>query len=81
MTNSLMEWHLSRDNQRKLALFCDKHQINRQISQPYRYDGIEGKFFTMTTHFDNDSFIKAELEVGTSIADYYQVIDYGWGKI
>jgi len=85
MTNSLMQWHLARDNQLKLAKFCDKHQVDRTVSGYYKEPGTKHNYFTMTTYFDNGSFITAELIQGTEdepkgIDDSYQVLDYGWGK-
>lgn len=80
MTNKLMQWHLARDNQIKLAKFCDKHQVNRNVSPYYKHEGLEDNYFTMTTIFDNGGFITAESKQGGSLAENYQVMDYGWGN-
>ena len=85
MTYSLMKWHLARDNQEQLARFCDKYQVAREISDFYHLPDTDGTYYTMTTYFDNGGFIEAELRRGDhrsySVADYYQVINYQWGKI
>lgn len=75
MKASTIQWHLARDDQRKLARFCDKHQIKREVSDYYD-DGC----FAMTTHFDNGGYIKAELKQGTDISENYQVLDYNMGR-
>lgn len=76
MTNSLMRWHLARDDQKKLAKFCDRHQVDRIVSD---YDA--DRCFTMTTIFDNGGWIKAELQQGVDISDHYQVVNFGLGAL
>lgn len=80
MTNSLMEWHLARDNQVKLARFCEKHAIQHDSIEPYQVDGK--KYFQHKYIFDNGSFIQAEMRAGDSksysVADHFQVVDYEW---
>lgn len=82
MTNSLMQWHLARDNQVKLAKFCEKHVVRHDNVAPYEVEGVEGKYFRHTYHFDNGSYIQAEMRAGDtksySIADCFQVTDYAW---
>ena len=80
MKATTIKWHLARDDQRSLAKFCDEHQIDREVSDYYEHDGVEGKFFTHTTRFDNGGFITAEMKQGDSIANNYQVVDYSLGK-
>ena len=78
MTQSLLRWHLARDNQLKLAKFCDKHQVGRDISD---YSEVDGQnCFNMYTRFDNGGWVVAELIQGISIADHYQVINYNLGN-
>lgn len=76
MTNSLMQWHLARDNQTKLYRFCDKHAVKRDTE-------LFETTFNQTYYFDNGSFITAELLRGEqdkshSIDEHFQVVDYGW---
>jgi hypothetical protein len=77
-----MQWHLARDNQIKLAKFCEKHAIRHDNVEPYQVG--DAKYFQHTYHFDNDSFIRAELRAGDtksySVADHFQVVDYAWGN-
>lgn len=78
MTNSLMEWHLARDNQSKLAKFCEKHKTTSVTDL-----GGE-RTFTINYFFDNGSNILVELLKGNdargySVADHFQVVDYAWG--
>lgn len=83
MTNSLMQWHLARDNQVKLARFCQKHRVRQETQQPYAVDGKS--YFTICYQFDNESHITAELQAGDtksySVADHFQVVDYAWGAV
>lgn len=79
MTNSLMKWHLARDNQIKLHRFCQKHKT-------VNVTDLEGEdTFTIKYFFDNGGWILVELMKGTkersfSVADHFQVVDYQWGK-
>lgn len=79
MTNSLMQWHLARDNQEKLAKFCEKHRVKQYVTKKYRYSDTEG-YFVLHFDFDNGSFIEAELRAGDvkgySVNDHFQVVDY-----
>jgi len=76
MTDSLMRWHLARDNQIKLAKFCEKHKVESNTT-------LFKDTFNIKYKFDNGSFIEAELlrgkGVGYSVEDHFQVVDYGWG--
>lgn len=78
MTNSLMQWHLARDNQVKLARFCGQHAIGHEHMKPYTVG--DAMFFQHTYHFDNGSFIRVEMRAGDaksySVADHFQVVDY-----
>lgn len=73
MTNSKLRWHLARDNQAKLVRFCEKHKTDIQ------WDLHSTRYPMAKFVFDNGGFIRVELEQGTSTAEYFQVIDYGWG--
>jgi hypothetical protein len=83
MTNSMMKWHLARDNQISLARFCEKHAVGHDTRNDTATDG-EHSYFEHTYMFDNDSYIIAEMLQGDtqsySVADHFQVVDYGWGK-
>lgn len=83
MTNSMLQWHLARDNQIKLARFCEKNAVRHDNVPPYTLENGES-YFRHTYHFDNGSFIEAEMRAGDtrsySIADHFQVTDYGWGN-
>ena len=81
MTKSMLLWHLARDNQVKLALFCDRNQIGREIGPYYRVEGDTRKAFTMKTYFKNGGYILAELLSPASISDHYQVLDYNLGEL
>lgn len=82
MTNSLMQWHLARDDCLQLAKFCEKHKTYSEVKDQYQVDG-KG-YFTMQFNFDNGAYIKAELLTGDirsyTVADHFQVVDYGWSK-
>ena len=83
MTNSLLQWHLARDNQLNLARFCEKHKTSSS-TKPHTFNDGEHDFFQMTFQFDNGSFITAELLHGEAnksytVADHFQVVDYAWG--
>lgn len=77
-----MEWHLARDNQAKLAKFCEQHRIKQELTKRYKVDG-KG-YFTLLFNFDNGAYIEAELLAGDtqsySVNDHFQVVDYGWAK-
>jgi hypothetical protein len=80
MKNSLMQWHLERDNQIKLHSFCEKHKTTSITD----LQEDENECFTIRYFFDNGSFILVELLKGTAtrsytIKDSFQVVDYGWG--
>lgn len=82
MTNSLMRWHLARDNCLKLAKFCEKNAVRHEnITNAFQDE--EHTYFHHTYYFDNGGHIKAEMLQGDtrgySMADYFAVIDYGWG--
>lgn len=84
MKNSLMQWHLARDNQVKLAKFCEANKI--RSNHKYNTAEVDGKhYWQMTFEFDNGSFITAEMLAGDtriySVADHFQVVDYAWGKV
>lgn len=76
-----MQWHLARDNQAKLAKFCEKHAKFRTKKLRTNSDG-EHEYWQMSYHFDNGSYIEAEMLHGDtksySVADHFQVVDYGW---
>lgn len=80
MTNSLLQWHLGRDNCLKLARFCEKHAIKHDNVEPYKVG--DERYFQHAYYFDNGSFIRAEMRAGDtrsySVADHFQVVDYGW---
>jgi hypothetical protein len=77
MTNTLMKWHLARDDQVQLAKFCDKHQIDRYTVVPKRG---KGEPWYMITKFDHGGYIIAELLQEQPINDSYQVVSYAWGS-
>lgn len=79
MKNSLMKWHLARDNQLKLSKFCERNKVK---SSTTLFDDT----FNIKYEFDNGSFIEAELLRGKentnySVADHFQVVDYAWGEV
>jgi hypothetical protein len=82
MKQSTIQWHLARDNQLKLARFCEKHKIRSVVTPPREYDGES--YFTICYKFDNEASITAELRAGDTrgytVADHFQVIDYEFGK-
>lgn len=82
MKNSLMQWHLARDNQVKLARFCEKHAVRHDNVKPYQVG--DASYFQHTYHFDNGGFVRAEMRAGDtrsySIADHFQVVDYSLGQ-
>jgi len=71
-----MQWHLARDNQDKLAKFCESYKVK---SEAVLFD----ETFNIRYEFGNGSFIEAELMRGThdkgyTVADHFQVVNYGW---
>lgn len=76
MTNSMMRWHLARDNQTKLAKFCESNKVKSDVK-------LFDDTFNITYEFDNNGSIEVELlrgkEQGYSVADHFQVVDYAWG--
>lgn len=83
MKQSTLIWHLSRDNQEKLARFCEKNKVRSEV-ELNTYKDDEHSYFQMTFHFNNGGFITAEMlqgdESGYSVADCFQVVDYALGK-
>lgn len=82
MKASTIAWHLARDNQIKLARFCEHNKIKSE-AKLYTYNDGEHNYWQLTSFFDNGGYITAELlhgdTKGYSIADYYQVLDYKLG--
>lgn len=83
MKQSTIKWHLARDNEVKLAKFCEKHAI-RHDNLTNAFQDDEHIYFHHTYHFDNGAYIKAEMLQGDtksySVADYFAVVDYNLGK-
>jgi hypothetical protein len=84
MKNSTIKWHLARDNQVKLARFCEKFKV--RSSHEYNTAQVDGKnYWQMTFEFNNGGFITAEMLQGDtssySIADHFQVVDYRLGSM
>lgn len=83
MTPSLMRWHLSRDNQQRLAKFCEQYKTRTEQELQAHTDG-KHSYFHLTFFFNNGGFIKAELlhgdTQGYSVADHFQVVDYSLGQ-
>jgi hypothetical protein len=82
MTQSLIAWHLARDNTLKLAKFCEKHRTKQHLKDRYSID--DANYFTLLFEFDNGGYIEAELRAGDTrsytVADHFQVVDYRLGK-
>ena len=82
MKQSTMQWHLGRDNQVKLAKFCEKNRLHQSIYGD-NYKVGNATYFQIMYQFDNDGFIRAELRAGDtksySVADHFQVVDYALG--
>ncbi len=80
MKASTIQWHLARDNQVKLAKFCEKHRTKQEVTtKPYLFeDG--NSYFNITYYFDNGGWIEVELQAGDTksytVADHFQVADY-----
>jgi hypothetical protein len=78
MKASTIKWHLARDNQIKLARFCQNNKVNSETE-------LFEDTFNIKYEFDNGGYIVAELlrgkEVGYSVADHFQVVDYSMGRI
>ena len=86
MKASTIEWHLARDNQAKLSIFCERHRVSSSVKlHTHRDEERNTDAFEMTSVFDNGGFITAELlhgnaERGFGTADHYQVLDYAFGS-
>ena len=82
MTTSKLQWHLARDNQLKLAKFCEQNKVRTQTELNTHNDG-EHSYFQQTYTFNNGGFITAEMLQGDtqsySVADHFQVVDYALG--
>jgi len=82
MKASTIRWHLARDNQIRLAKFCQQNAIKHDNKTNTYNDGTH-TYFEHTYHFDNGGYITAEMLQGDtrgySIADYFQVVDYNMG--
>lgn len=78
----MMKWHLARDDQVKLAKFCQENAVGHDTRLDTAFDE-ESSYFEHTYMFDNDSYIIAEMRQGNtkgySVADHFQVVDYAWG--
>lgn len=83
MKQSMIKWHLARDNQLKLARFCEKNAVKHDNRNNTYKDG-KHSYFERTYYFDNEGYITAEMLQGDvrgySIADHFQVVDYSFGK-
>lgn len=84
MKNSTIKWHLARDNQIKLARFCETNKVSSEVRKNTYNDG-EHDYFEITYHFDNGGLITAELLQGDtksySVADHFQVVEWGLGVV
>ena len=84
MTNSLLKWHLRRDNNIQLHKFLSKHKTNSEIIKRDVCVG-DHKYFYMKFFLNNDSYVTVELLHGDvksySIADCFNVIDYKFGNV
>jgi len=83
MKASTIEWHLARDDQVRLAKFCDKRKLHSsKYGDNYTVDGKE--YFQLLYVFDNDGFIRVELRAGDTrsytVADHFQVVEYEVGN-
>jgi hypothetical protein len=83
MKYTTIQWHLARDNQTKLAKFCEKNKV-RTSTELYTANDGEHDYFQITYTFNNGGFITAELlhgesNKGFSVADHFQVVDYALG--
>lgn len=83
MTSSMIRWHLARDNQVKLAKFCEKNKV-MSWAEKYTFNDGEHDYWQNTYKFDNGGYITAEMLHGAtksySVADHFQVIDYEFGQ-
>jgi len=83
VTSSLLQWHLTRDNQLKLAKFCEKHKVSTS-RELYTFNDGEHDYFQITYTFNNGGFITAELMHGDSksysVADHFQLVDCALGS-
>ncbi len=79
MKASTIQWHLARDNQAKLARFCENNKV-KSSTELDTYSDEDGKYFQIEYTFDNGGFITAELKQGDtrsySVADHFQVVAY-----
>jgi hypothetical protein len=78
MTTSMMRWHLARDNQLKLARFCEANKVKNETE-------LFNDTFNIRYEFNNGGYIVAELLRGKegqsySVADHFQVVDYALGN-
>lgn len=84
MKASTIQWHLARDNQEKLARFCNKNRLHQsRYGDIYKIAENES-YFQIMYQFDNGGFIRVELRAGDvrsySTADHFQVVDYNLGN-
>jgi len=83
MKASTIQWHLARDNQIKLARFCEKHKTKSYAGAPHPQIGRNEWFFEIEYWFDNGARITVELMAGDkksySVADHFQVMSYELG--
>ena len=82
MKASTIAWHLARDNQVKLAKFCNANKV-RSESELFTARDDEHDYFNITYIFNNGGFITAEMIHGDTksytVADHFQVVNYGLG--
>ncbi len=82
MKQSTIKWHLARDNQIKLAKFCQKNAIKHTNVPPYQVG--DERYFQHAYYFDNEGVIRAEMRAGDtqsySVADHFQIVDYSLGN-
>lgn len=82
MKQSTLKWHLARDNQLKLARFCEANQVRSSIELD-TYQDDDGSYWQKTYVFNNGGYVTAELKQGDSrsysVADHFQVVDYALG--
>jgi hypothetical protein len=84
MTNQLLRWHLSRDNQIKLHNFCQKHRVKQEKIGKDEVVPYYKNCFYIRYYFANGAWVLVELLAGTktkdySVADHFQVVNYQWG--
>jgi len=79
MKNTLLQWHLARDNSAKLFLFLHKNAIKEELADipelnKVEYMGQKYHYF----EFDNGAWVIVETcynNISTT-----GVVDYAWGK-